>query len=223
MALRWRRRGLRARSGEPLTLAAGGLAGATILALAGGELARVWRRGSAPLPAEADDVVAAAGEAAGQAVEVALAGYRDVSMRENAVFNLLGAFTLTFGTVRLSTLIIRSRGRFGPFRDVRVGHRHIHHFVPGIGLALVSGVAAFATRDAGRRRWLALPFGAGAALTLDESALLLELDDVYWTEEGIVSVQITLAATALLGGLTLALRFLRRGEHRVLEAPAAGG
>ena len=41
-------------------------------------------------------------------------------------------------------------------------------------------------------------------LTLDESALLLELDDVYWSEEGLLSVQITLAVTALLGAVALA-------------------
>ena len=39
-------------------------------------------------------------------------------------------------------------------------------------------------------KYLALPFGIGVALVLDESALLLELEDVYWTEEGVLSVQI---------------------------------
>ena len=64
---------------------------------------------------------------------------------------------------------------------------------------------------------LAVPFGVGMGLTLDESALLLELEDVYWTEEGLLSVQITLAVMAMLGALALALRFLRRGEQVVLE------
>jgi urease accessory protein UreE len=64
--------------------------------------------------------------------------------------------------------------------------------------------------------WLAIPFGVGVALTLDESALLLKLDDVYWTEDGIVSVQISLAAVAMLSSLTLVLRVLRRGERAVL-------
>jgi glutamate/tyrosine decarboxylase-like PLP-dependent enzyme len=66
-------------------------------------------------------------------------------------------------------------------------------------------------------RWLAVPFGVGAALTLDESALLLELDDVYWSERGIVSVQISLGALALVSSVTLVLRALRRGEQEVLE------
>ena len=61
-----------------------------------------------------------------------------------------------------------------------------------------------------------MPFGVGMGLTLDESALLLELEDVYWTREGLLSVQITLAVTALLASLALGLRFLRRGEEAVL-------
>jgi hypothetical protein len=50
----------------------------------------------------------------------------------------------------------------------------------------------------------------------------LELDDVYWTEKGLVSVQITLGLTALLGALAIGLRFLQRGEARVLVETPAG-
>jgi len=62
-----------------------------------------------------------------------------------------------------------------------------------------------------------VPFGVGLGLTLDESALLLDLEDVYWTREGLLSVQITLAVMSLLAALALGLRFLRRGEELVLE------
>ena len=82
------------------------------------------------------------------------------------------------------------------------------------------GAAAIVTRDEEPRAQLAIPFGVGMGLTLDESALLLELDDVYWSEEGIVSVQIALAVTALLAAVALAVRFLRRGEQVVLEDEA---
>ncbi|MGI8660345.1 MAG: hypothetical protein ACR2LH_04825 [Thermoleophilaceae bacterium] len=57
--------------------------------------------------------------------------------------------------------MLRGRGTSGPFRDVKVGRRHIHHFVPGIGLAFVSGATPIVTRDLRRDRWLAIPFGAG--------------------------------------------------------------
>jgi hypothetical protein len=108
----------------------------------------------------------------------------------------------------------------GPFRNMRVGRRHIHHFVPGIVIGFGAGAAAILTRDERLEPWLAVPFGVGMGLTLDESALLLDLEDVYWSREGLLSVQITLAVMAMLGALALGLRFLRRGEELVLE-PAA--
>ena len=52
------------------------------------------------------------------------------------------------------------------------------------------------------------------ALVLDESALLLELDDVYWTEEGVLSVQIAFAAIAMLSALAYLIRMLRQGGAR---------
>ena len=195
-------------------------------AVAGTEVARVWRRGSAPLPTEAVGeadseaaarLAAAGAEALGQTVEVAVRGYQEGSTRENALLNLLGSFTLAWAIVRLSTHTIRRRGRFGPFGDLVLGKHHIHHFVPGIAIAFVAGGASVVGRSAALDRWLAIPFGTGVALTLDESALLLKLDDVYWTEEGIVSVQISLAVVSMLSAVVLALRMLRRGERVVLD------
>jgi hypothetical protein len=201
-----------------VTVGMGLLAFATAGALLAGEVGRVWRRGAAPLPAQTDDVLGAAQEAARESVAVAVEGYRATPARETALLNLLVSFVLSFGVVRTSTVAIRSRGTFGPFRDLHLGRRHIHHYVPGIAIALVAGGASIVSRNEDWDRWLALPFGTGLALTLDESALLLELDDVYWTEEGVISLQITLAAIALLGALGLALRMLQRGEERVLPA-----
>ena len=149
-----------------------------------------------------------------------MAGYRGGTRREHALLNLLGAFTATWGAARLSAHAIHRRGRVGPFRNVVLGGRHIHHFVPGILLAFAAGGGAIVTRSEQLEPWLALPFGAGVALTLDESALLLQLDDVYWTEEGVVSLQITFTTLAILSALLLGLRVLRRGEAEVL--PAAG-
>ena len=182
------------------------------------EVGRVWRRGSAPMLTEADDPLGAAAEAVAETAEVARTGYREASTEENSMFNLLTAFVTTFVVTRSITTLLRRRRTFGPFRNLEVGRRHIHHFVPGIAIAFVSGAAAIVTRDENLERWLAIPFGAGMGLTLDESALLLELDDVYWSEEGVVSVQITMAVTALLAAVALASRFLRRGEEVVLDA-----
>ncbi len=219
--IRYRTRRARGRH-ERLTYGIGLLAVTTTGAIAAGEVARVWRRGSAPLPADTDDVIGAAEVAARESVEVAVAGYKATPERETALLNLLGSFVASFVVVRLSTYTIRAHGTFGPFRDLRVGRRHVHHFVPGIVLAFVAGGASVASRNQDLDRWLALPFGAGVALTLDESALLLELEDVYWTEKGVVSVQITMAAIALLAALELTRRVLRRGEAHVLPVDANG-
>ena len=212
-----RRRPARAQS-RRLDPRPGGVAGAVTTAVVAIEVARVWRRGPVPLPQETDDLLGAAGEVVAETASVARAGYNEVSTRENALFNLLTSFVTTFILARLITHQLRSRRRVGPFRSVRLGRRHIHHFVPGIVIAFISGTAAIITRKEDIEPMLAVPFGIGMGLTLDESALLLELDDVYWSEEGIISVQVTLAVTAMLGALTLGLRFLRRGEQVVLQA-----
>jgi hypothetical protein len=198
------------------TVALGVAAGGSVAAVIAFEVARVWRRGSAPLPQETDRFFLAAEEAVAETAQVARAGYRDVSSRENALFNLVTSFAGTFIVARGITYLLRGRRSLGPFRNVRVGRRHIHHFVPGIVIAFTAGAAGILSRNEDLEPWLAVPFGVGMGLTLDESALLLELDDVYWTREGILSVQITLALIATMASAALGLRFLRRGERVVL-------
>ena len=204
-------------AGERRTAAIGMVAASTVVALMAGEVGRVWRRGSAPLPGDTNDVIGAAEQAVGETVEVAVAGYREAPERANALFNLLASFVATFASARGITYVLRGRRSVGPFRNLHVEGRHIHHFVPGIVLAFASGAVAILTSNEEIEPALALVFGTGMGLTLDESALLLELEDVYWSEEGLLSVQITLAVIALLGALGLGLRFVRRGERLVLE------
>ena len=202
-----------------VTLGLGALAGGAVAAVVVGELRRVWRRSSVPALRETDHPILAAEEVVAEAARVARVGYREVSTRQNSMFNLLTSFAATFILIRTVTFALRGNQSFGPLRNVRVGRRHIHHFVPGIVIAFGAGAGAILTPDEQLERWFAVPFGVGLGLTLDESALLLELDDVYWTREGLLSVQITLAVMAMLGALALALRFLWRGEQAVLEPP----
>ena len=111
------------------------------------------------------------------------------------------AFLLTFLTTRLVTRAIRT-GR-GPFRDASVGGVHLHHEVYGIFLLLGTGTVEFTYRPG--PPWLqllAVLFGVGAALTLDEFALWLRLEDVYWSREGRSSVDAVLMAL-VVGGLLL--------------------
>jgi hypothetical protein len=223
IAIALRRRHRRSLAPGRGTLLLGGGAALTVGTVLVGEIGRVWRRGSAPLPKEAPSLLLAAEEAVGETAQVARAGYLEGSSRENALFNLMTSFVGSFLTARGIAYLLRHRSRFGPFRTMRVGRRHIHHFVPGIVVAFASGAAAIITRDEDLEPWLAVPFGIGMGLTLDESALLLELEDVYWTREGLLSVQITLAVAALLASVALSLRFLRRGERIVLEPEAGTG
>jgi hypothetical protein len=210
-----RRRRLRAERGTvALGIAAFGLTAAVV----GSELARVLRERIHEHPEL--DVIDSADVAMRETVAVAVAGYESMSTRETALLNLLASFSLTFASVRLSTYVIRRRSDRWPLRDVIVRERHIHHFVPGIVLAFLAGGASVLSRDEELDPLLAVPFGIGVALTLDESALLLRLDDVYWTEEGIVSVQITLAALALMSAASLTRQALRRGRIRQPAQPA---
>lgn len=193
----------------------GAVAVATTAAAIALEYAHVWRRGSAPAP-RPGQILAPGRIAARETVQVALKGYQQGAPHENAVLNLLLSFSATFALVRATTHTIRRWGSIGPLRNLHIGERHIHHLVPGVVIALLSGTGAIAAREQRTDVWLALPFGVGAALTLDEAALLIELEDVYWSEEGLLSVQITLAAMASLASLELLRRVMQRGEREVL-------
>jgi hypothetical protein len=205
-------------SSERATVALAALAVATAGSVLVGEVARLARRRGAGRR-EADGVletaehaIETAGQVGRDTVAVALEGYETASRRETVLFNLLSGFMLSFALVRLSTHGIHHG--WWPMGNVRVGGRHIHHFVPGILLAFGSGAAALMTEGHRIETALAVPFGAGVGLTFDEAALLLDLRDVYWTREGLLSVQVSFGLTALLGGTILALRMLRRGERR---------
>jgi hypothetical protein len=205
-------------SSKRRTHALGALALATAGVLAVVEVRHVWRRGSARSSAQAGHYVTAGRTATRETVAVLREGYHAGSERENAVFNMLLSFAATFGAARAVTHRIRTGG--GPFGNIVIGSRHIHHFVPGIVVALAAGGVSIGVRRETLDKWLAVPFGAGAALVFDEAALLLELEDVYWSPEGIMSVQISLATAALLAALGILVRLVRRGERYAL-GPAA--
>ncbi len=189
-------------------------AGTATTALVVVEVLRIWRRGHAPTPSDAHGLVRGGGIAARETVEVMRAGFRTGSANETAVLNLFLSFGSAFAVARAVTHSIR-RGA-GPLRNIEIGRRHIHHFVPGIVLVVLSGGVSIGMRRERLDPWLALPFGAGAALIVDETALLVELSDVYWSETGILSVDVGLGATSALACLALLVRMVRRGEALVL-------
>lgn len=133
------------------------------------------------------------------------------------------SFFITFGAVRL--LVLSITHHVGPFSYVEVGGRHIHHLVWGILLLLITGYATLA--EAGTRntpasifvsRLLAVSYGVGAALTLDEFALWLNLDAMaYWSREGRESID----AIVLFGSL-LAIGTWGAPLFRRLDRPKVG-
>jgi hypothetical protein len=196
----------------------GALAGGAVLTVFGAEVTRVWKLGMLPVSREeaasGDEVV----NPVKRSVMVMREGYAVSRTRENALFNMLASFATTFGITRGITWHIREHGGLGPIQNVVVGKRHIHHFIPGGVLALAAGGVAIGMKGSDNDKYLALPFGIGVALVLDESALLLELEDVYWTEEGVLSVQIVFAAMALLSAMAYLIRMLRQTEGQDTES-----
>jgi hypothetical protein len=198
---------------ERATVALAVVALGALGALLSGEVLRMARRrresGDTDTP---EHFVDAAGLATRDTITVARRGLRATPHHETVLLNMLQGFLGAFALARLSTWGMR-RG-WWPFREVEVGGRHIHHFVPGIVLAFASAIAGMTTKDDGVEATAAVPFGVGVGLTLDEAALLLDLRDVYWTREGVLSVQVSLGVTATLAASILALRVFRRGEEK---------
>jgi hypothetical protein len=128
----------------------------------------------------------------------------EVETARERLFIASVAFFITFAIVRLLTHSIHA-GR-GPFHDVVTSSgRHFHHMVWGIWLLLIVGYVWLAQVGTGMGgaskfcgRLFALLYGIGAALTLDEFALWLNLRDVYWEREGRASVDAVLLFGALL-------------------------
>jgi hypothetical protein len=217
---RRRKRGLMAlaseASAERATVGLAVLALGAAGVLISGELVRLARRRRESEETDTPaSLVDAAGYATRDTIAVARRGIRATPHHEQVLFNILQGFLGAFVIVRISTWGIRHG--WWPAGNVRVGGRHIHHFIPGIVLAFVAGIGAITARSEKVESTLAIPFGAGMGLTMDEAALLLDLRDVYWTRQGLLSVQVSLGVTATLAATILGLRMLRRGERKGVE------
>ncbi|MBM2614403.1 hypothetical protein JIG36_02375 [Actinoplanes sp. LDG1-06] len=117
---------------------------------------------------------------------------------------LFVSFLVTFVATRTITRMIRAG--VGPFRNNIEGGVHIHHAVPGIVLTLVGAYLSVAVD--GRRPWAeaaGVLIGVGSSLILDEFALILHLQDVYWSPEGQLSVQLVALTLSAMGLVLLGL------------------
>lgn len=144
---------------------------------------------------------------------VASAYRRHVDYRRDAGLRTLASFLVMFLFLRGLTYGIRYHVL--PVHDVVTGGLHIHHFVWGIWIVLIVGFLALSTDQARWHPLLAIPFGAGGALILDEFALWLNLEDVYWAREGRISVDAVLVVAALLGAYLLAYRFWNQAAREL--------
>jgi hypothetical protein len=114
------------------------------------------------------------------------------------LFCFFCAFVAGFGFIRLSVRLIRAQVRWWP-GNVTPGDLHVHHMVFGVVFMLVGGVTGIVA-PGGSLNWrsgAAALFGLGAALVLDEFALILHLRDVYWTSDGRLSVDAVFVAAGV--------------------------
>lgn len=150
----------------------------------------------------------------------------------------LVAFILTFFVTRSFVRFIRHRSargrphRWWHPRNVHVGGVHIHHVTFGVVLVMVSGLTLVTLSVSGQEpefTLVSILFGVGAALVLDEYALILHLSDVYWEEDGRTSVDAVFAAVAVAGLLIMGLHplmfflpFWHAADSVALRAGVAG-
>jgi hypothetical protein len=128
------------------------------------------------------------------------------------------AFAAAFGGARALTYAIKKE--VGPFGDANWGGVHLHHYLWGIKLLAASGGVAIHGADRFRVNPLvAIGYGAGAALVIDESAMLVHFKDVYWSKSGRVSM---LVGTGLIGAVGASFLFIPLWQrHRRPPEPSA--
>ena len=124
---------------------------------------------------------------------------------KQGLFLVLAGFILSFAFIRMSTRLMRSpKVPWWPGSVVSESGVHLHHLVFGIVTMMISGAVGFTVLGDGPWAEIcALAFGIGAGLTIDEFALWIYLDDVYWAEEGRVSIDATVIAAAAMGLILL--------------------
>ncbi len=152
---------------------------------------------------------ARAREAAYETRKVVVRGYEGARQPERVLFGMTFSIVAAMSGARTLNYLLEQRQPPRPLANLG-SDRNIHHFLPGIALAFVSGALGLMAGNGDLRAMLSLPLGVGVGLALDESALLLEVEDVYWRGEQLaVAEAVPLAAAAALIGV----RFIGRGAR----------
>src|SRR3954465_10190588 len=143
---------------------------------------------------------------------------------KEAHFLVLLAFLCSFGFIRTSAHMIRAQVSWWPGNVETKGGTHIHHLVWGILLILIFGYVGVAVSpNTPWREIAAVFFGIGMGLTLDEFALWLNLQDVYWSEKGRQSIDAVIVTASLLSLTLLGLGFWIDVLQALLVFAGVGG
>ncbi|WP_375490927.1 hypothetical protein [uncultured Jatrophihabitans sp.] len=146
--------------------------------------------------------------------------WHSLSDPRQAAFLAWLAFLVTWAVTRLITIHGKDSGKGAA---ISIAGHHVHHYLFGlILLGITSAIAIFGKPHRGWE-WLGIGYGIALALILDEYALLLNLNDVYWKQQGQLSVDVVLAFLALgaayLTGMTWIHESLRRARRRAFRRP----
>ncbi len=143
--------------------------------------------------------------------EVKQAFHEELHPRQQSALISWLAFTVTFATARIITHKIRGGGGKGRLHNLSVGNIHLHHYMWGIlTVSTVGGVAIRGDDRVRRHPIVATAYGAGLALIVDEFALLLDLEDVYWAKQGRQSVDLAVGLISTTGSVLVGMPILRR-------------
>lgn len=149
--------------------------------------------------------------------KIVAAYQQHVDYRREAALRMWVAFIVTFVFLRVLTFGIRYH--LIPVKNVVTSSGlHIHHFVWGIVILLIVGFLGITLWSERLHPWLATIFGIGAALVIDEYALWLNLQDVYWLPAGRSSIDLAILVAALLGLYYAADRFWKQAVREVQAA-----
>ncbi len=132
------------------------------------------------------------------------------------VFLVLVGFVGSFAFIRMSTRMIRAEVSWWPGNIESESGLHVHHLVFGIVTMMVAGTLGFAAfGHSPLTEICAFFFGIGVGLTIDEFALWVYLEDVYWAEQGRSSIDATVIAAALIGLIVVGVNPFEKSEEGV--------
>jgi hypothetical protein len=155
--------------------------------------------------------------------EVLQAFREELEVEQRSAFLSWLSFTTTFGVARTVTHAIRDVSHGEGSGGIEVNGIHLHHYLWGIlTVSAVGGLAVRGGEELRRHPSMAIAFGAGLALIVDEFALLVDLKDVYWAKQGRLSVDVGIGLIAAAGAVLAGLPVWRR-LHRNRAGPYCGG